>query len=295
MKTRKKSHQSKRPLFIFITVGVLLGFILTLSFDTYLKQLTQKAAKSLDTSTNQFIFLVEKERRRNSPLKLPILFYHYVEVVTDERDTIRKSLNIEPTVFESQLITLKNYGYTPIHLKQLIDYYNNKSPLPSKPIVITFDDGYRDFYTDVLPIIKRQQAKATLYMVSGFRDYTKNYLTTPQLLEISKELLVEIGAHSVNHFNLGYIPLAEAIAEIEASKKDLEKLIGKPVTHFAFPYGAYTPPVQQATQKSGFQTAATIDSGIIQFYSQRFGLKRIRPGRMTGNDFITHIENFAAN
>src|SRR3989344_4184476 len=293
MRTHKKIPQSKRPLFIFITVAVLLGFILALSFDTYIKQLTKKAAESLDISTNQFIFLVEREKRRNNPLKLPILFYHYVEVVTDERDTIRKSLNIEPIVFESQLMTLKNYGYTPIHLGQLINYYDNKNPLPPKPIIITFDDGYRDFYTDVLPIIKRQQVKVTLYMVSGFRDYTKNFLTTPQLLEIAKEPLVEIGAHSANHFNLAYIPLAQATAEIEASKKDLEKLIGKPVTHFAFPYGAFTPAVQQATQKSGFQTASTIDPGIIQFYSQRFGLKRIRPGRMTGNDFITHIENFA--
>jgi len=137
-----------------------------------------------------------------------------VEVVTDERDTIRKSLNIEPTVFESQLITLKNYGYTPIHLKQLIDYYNNKSPLPSKPIVITFDDGFRDNYLVVYPILKKYNFFATIFLATNFigkkASFAKNLIDQkrPMLNREEIEKMSQAGFFFANHFG-SHLPLTE--------------------------------------------------------------------------------------
>jgi peptidoglycan/xylan/chitin deacetylase (PgdA/CDA1 family) len=230
------------------------------------------------------------EQRQMTPLKLPILLYHYVENVTDQKDTIRKSLNIPPSVFEAQVVTLLTNGYKPILLDDVTNYFSGNQVLPDKPVVLTFDDGYRDFYTDVLPILRKYHVPATLYMVSGFRDTTKNYLTTQQLLEISRSGLVEIGAHTVHHPKLTLLPISEAEAEIVKSKQELEQLLSRPVLHFAYPYGAYSPElVNFVNMQSGFLTAATVDKGTVQSYASRFILKRIRPGQNTGVVFLQEM------
>ncbi len=86
--------------------------------------------------------------------RIPILVYHYVEYVKDRGDKIRISLNIQPNIFESQIKTLKQAGYTFMMPKQIPDLFSGKISVPAKPIILSFDDGYKDFYTDVFPILK---------------------------------------------------------------------------------------------------------------------------------------------
>src|SRR3989344_9317567 len=150
-------------------------------------------------------------------IDVPILVYHYVEIVLDEKDTIRKSLNTPPYLFIEQLETLKNAGYTFITASELIDILDGKIALPQKPVLITFDDGYRDFYTDVFPILKRYNVKATAYIVSGFLD-KPNYMFIDQLKEIARSGLVEIGAHTVHHYSLKGLEALTVKYEIEESK-----------------------------------------------------------------------------
>ncbi len=291
MKTRKRINRFT----LYFAFSCLVPVILFIFLNHSIKLRTQEAAELLKKNTGQFLFLVELEKRRTHPLKLPVLVYHYVEVVTDLRDTIRQSLSITPAVFENQLLTLKKYGYTPIHLEDLVQYYDNQTLLPAKPVVLTFDDGYADFYTDVLPIITRLRVPVTLFMVSGFLDSTRNYLTTEQFRKIVAADLVEIGAHTVHHLNFHYIPLTLAQEEIVQSKIDLEKLSQRTIAHFAFPYGSYTPQLQAFAEKSGFKTAATVDLGVTQFYDKRYGLKRIRAGNLSDADFINYIEHPIVN
>ena len=101
------------------------------------------------------------------PVKVPILLYHYVEYVKDKGDTIRQSLDIVPRVFEEQIQTLLSDSYTFITMDELADYLDGEQSLPPKPIIITFDDGYRDLRTDVLPILQKYHVKAVAYIVSG--------------------------------------------------------------------------------------------------------------------------------
>ena len=227
-----------------------------------------------------------------APLKslyAPILIYHYVEYVKDEKDTIRKSLNTPPYLLIKQIETLKNAGYTFVTASELIDILDGKIKLPQKPIVISFDDGYRDFYTDVFPILKKNNVKAVVYIVSGFLD-KPNYLFTKQLKEIAKSGLVEIGAHTVHHFALRGLNSILARYEIFDSKKSLEKLINAPVVSFAYPDGSFDMQAAELVKSAGFKSAVTTMHGFEVSFENKFSLYRIHPGDKTGNYLLNFLE-----
>lgn len=221
-------------------------------------------------------------------VRIPILLYHYVEYVKDEGDTIRKSLNITPYTFEQEIKTLKDAGYKFITLADLANFLDNKSTLPAKPVILTFDDGYRDFYTDVFPILKKYQVKVTVYVVPNFLNKPNN-LDTWQIKEMIVSNLVEVGSHTMNHAYLSDLPLARVKYEVEESKKYLEKSLRISVTTFAYPNGTFDNQVIDVVKKAGYRTAVTTINGIFAQDINRFFLYRIRPGARTGQSLLNII------
>ena len=221
-------------------------------------------------------------------VKVPILVYHYVEYVKDSNDIIRKSLSTTPLVLENQIKTLLENGYELISFKRLDQYLEGIKPLPKKSVILTFDDGYEDFYTDVLPILKKYKVNATQYLVSGFVG-KRNYMNEFQVKEIIKSGLVEIGAHTVSHDNLKLSPDNIAIQEIEQSKKDIEKKYNISVTTFAYPYGDYNERTPGIVKRAGFKTAVTVEDGFIISANERFTLFRIHPGIDVGSDLLKKL------
>lgn len=227
-----------------------------------------------------------------NPLKsvlAPILVYHYVEYVTDEKDTIRKSLNTPPYLFIQQIETLKNAGYTFVTASELINILDGKINLPQKIVLITFDDGYRDFYTDVFPILKKYNIKATAYIISGFLD-KPNYMFAWQLKQLARSGLVEIGAHTVRHFTLKGLSPILAKYESEESKKNLEKLINIPVASFAYPDGSFDDQAIRTVKEAGYKSAATTKHGFEVNQQNKFFLYRIHPGNKTGSSLLNLLE-----
>jgi len=222
-------------------------------------------------------------------LEVPILVYHYVENVTDLRDTIRKSLNTNPQIFIKQIETLKNAGYTFITPRELMDIMDGKMFRPKKPVILSFDDGYRDFYTDVFPILKKYQAKAVAYIVSGFLD-KPNYMFTSELKEIAKSGLVEIGAHTTEHISLKGISLDVAKNEIEKSKKALEKLLNISIVSFAYPDGQFDDQSAKLVQDAGFRSAASTIHGLDVNHENKYFLYRIHPGENIDDYLINFLE-----
>lgn len=218
-------------------------------------------------------------------VRVPILMYHYVEYVKDKDDKKRISLNTTPFTLEEEVKTLAGAGYTFMTNGELVDVLDGKAKLPPKPILLTFDDGYRDFYTDAYPILKKYRAKATQYVISGFLN-NSNHLTTAQLQEIAQDGLVEIGAHTVHHVWLKGLSLKKVSTEIFQSKVTLGKLIGKPVTSFAYPYGAFDEQATQLVKESGFSSAVSTIPGIDQKQEYRYFLYRLRPGGRTGQSLL---------
>lgn len=222
-------------------------------------------------------------------VKTPILLYHYVEYVKDPKDTIRKSLDVTPAVFEDQLKTLKNSSYQTVFINDIASAIDNQKPLPEKSIALTFDDGYKDFYTDAYPLLQKYQAKATVYIIVEFLD-KPNYMTKNQIKELAASNLIEIASHTLHHVNLKSANPQVGEKEIIDSKKSLENLIGKPVNSFAYPYGAFSQFSIDLVHKAGYLSSASVIPGISQSDSNRFFLYRIRPGNKMDKNFLSWLE-----
>lgn len=222
-------------------------------------------------------------------IKIPILMYHYVEYNQDERDFIRDSLNVPPHVFEAQIKTLKNAGYKFITPGDLLTIMEDETLRQEKYVILSFDDGYTDFYTDVLPILKRQRVKAVNYIIYNFMG-NLNYMTKDQIKTVIQSGLVEIGAHTLNHAWLKGLDKETAQNELSMSKEMLEKEFGVTITSFAYPYGAYNREVITLTKKAGYTNAVTIEPGNMVDEKNIFELPRIRPGHNIETDLLERIE-----
>ncbi|PIT89392.1 MAG: hypothetical protein COU27_00655 [Candidatus Levybacteria bacterium CG10_big_fil_rev_8_21_14_0_10_36_7] len=227
---------------------------------------------------------------RPTNIRIPILLYHYVEYVKDKKDTARQDLDTTPAIFEMQIATLKNAGFTFILASDVADILDGKKPAPKNPILITFDDGYADFYTDAYPILKKYGAKATIYVVPGLIN-DKNYLTLKQLINLSKNENIEIGAHTISHAVLKNTTIEKVKYEVLGSKEMLEDMLGIEIVSFAYPYGDFDNQAIEIVKNAGFKTATSTILGVVVNETNRYLLHRMRPAELTGKHLVNYLRN----
>ena len=186
---------------------------------------------------------------------VPVLMYHSIAFEKDNpvRLPIKK--------LEEELKYLKDSGYYTITLTDLYNYFMADTPIPKKSVVLTFDDGYVDNYTSMLPVLKKYNFKATIFVITGAIDRSVNYLTSKQLIEMEK-YGVDIESHTVNHENLKDMPKDKQLATLIKSKKDLEKILNKEVKYFAYPFGGYSKTSIDAVRAAGYKMAFTTDGRL---------------------------------
>lgn len=206
---------------------------------------------------------------------IPILMYHYVRVVTDPKDTIGINLSVKPELFAQQMRYLAENGYTTLTMSDVYAILAGRQPLPPKPIALTFDDGYRDFYTAAWPVLRQYNFKATSYVVSGFID-ADPYMTWAMIKDLDASGQIEIGVHTINHADLAALSQARRWQEISGSKAAIERGLGHPVTAFCYPAGKYDAGVIELVRKAGFLTATTVEFGSKQSLQWAFELPRVR-------------------
>jgi peptidoglycan/xylan/chitin deacetylase (PgdA/CDA1 family) len=223
------------------------------------------------TPSNQSLEMVPAGR---PSVSVPILMYHYIRFNPDPHDALGASLSVTPDDFNAQMDWLARNGYHPIDLDDLRGYLLAGAVLPSKPIVITLDDGYRDLYTSAYPVLKRHQFKAVAYIVTGFLGRPTN-VTAQQVVEMNANG-IEIGSHTVSHPDLTKLPPAEVKRQLDDSKVTLEALLGHPVLDFCYPSGDVDPTVVQAVQAAGYQSATTTRGGVVHSAADRYGWTRVR-------------------
>lgn len=208
---------------------------------------------------------------------VPVLLYHYVRINPDKNDKVGFGLSVTPYDFASQMDYLANQGYHTITPDDLaLALFANKS-LPTKPIILTFDDSYRDYYTKAFPILKTHQFKAINFVITGFVG-GPNYLTWPQIEEMKASGISVFGAHTVHHLALAYLSAASVKREIADSKKDLEDHLGQTVNWLAYPYGSVNDQVAQITKETGYIGAFGTNFGSFQSKDKIFTLPRIKIG-----------------
>jgi len=209
-----------------------------------------------------------------SPVQVPIIEYHYIRVNPDPRDRLGFNLSVTPSDFKAQMDWLQVNGYHAITLNDLRAYFQEQKPLPSRPIVLTFDDGYADFYTTAFPILQAHGFTAVSYVVPGFLDHPR-YMTSAQVEEIDGAG-IEIGAHTMTHADLTNAGPAQLVLEVEGSKKALEKLLGHPVLDFCYPSGKFNDAVIASLRQFGLQSATTELPGTDHTWDGRLTWKRVR-------------------
>jgi peptidoglycan/xylan/chitin deacetylase (PgdA/CDA1 family) len=241
---------------------------------------------------------IKKQLQNASPsatMRIPMLLYHYVENVKDKHDKLRMSLNIPPNVFDEQVKTLSDDGYTFMTAKEVGEVLDGKMQLPVKPIVLTFDDGHWDVATDILPILEKYHAKATAYIIPGFTGGS-DFMTQRQVASVAASGLVEIGAHTIHHLSLKGRAKDLVQHEVEGSKQMLEQTYHVQVVSFAYPNGAFDTQAAKIVDDSDFSTGVSTVPGVEQNQANRFFLYRIRPGMRTGVSLLAWLskDTFAA-
>lgn len=223
---------------------------------------------------------------------IPILMYHCVD---DDVFGV-SNLFVSISTFERQIKYLKESGYTSVTFKDLENTTDMKKI--KKPVMITFDDGYKDNYTCAYPILKKYGFKATIFLISSAIGHEK-FLSPSEILEMQD--CVEFGSHTVKHHQLGKMKSNEVDYELRESKRVIEKITRKNVSVISYPNGSYNRNVID-TAKSYFKYAVTTRNGI--FYDtpeNEYQIKRIKISNTTGiekfvdffkfMDFILKYEN----
>lgn len=201
-------------------------------------------------------------------LKIPVLMYHHIRPYSADLSPMAISLSVDPEKFATQLDYIQNLGYTTTNFKKLAS-----NDLPTKPIILTFDDGYEDFYTNALPELKKHHMTAVTYIITKQID-TDTYMSLRQILEL-QDYGIEIGSHTLHHYDLSTLSDKDQQAEIIESKKILENLLEQPVVSFCYPYGKYNKTSKDLVEKAGYKFALTVNGGISNF-SHLLDLERLR-------------------
>jgi peptidoglycan/xylan/chitin deacetylase (PgdA/CDA1 family) len=182
-----------------------------------------------------------KGNEAGSPI--PILTYHSL-------DSSGSVISIAPEVFKHQMDVLSDQGYGGISLGDLLDGWEGNAPLPARPVVITFDDGFGNVLEHAAPVLTALGFRATIFVVTGHcggsSDWANQPSTVPRLPILSHSELrrlppevFEIGGHGLTHAPLTRVGLEQARQEMVDSKRKLEDAISLPVTVFAYPYGLH--------------------------------------------------------
>jgi peptidoglycan/xylan/chitin deacetylase (PgdA/CDA1 family) len=210
-------------------------------------------------------------------LSVPILMYHYIRPAPSiYTDLLGYRLTVTPGDFLAQIDWLARNGYHPIDFNDLRAYFAGVMPLPSKPVVITLDDGYADLYGAAFPVLKSYKFKAVAYIVTSFVGQSR-YVTAAQVLEMDHNG-IEIASHTVDHANLATASLYWATAQLASSKTWLENLTGHSVVDFAYPSGKYSATAIAALEATGYDTAVTEQFGTLHSRADRYLWTRVRVG-----------------
>ena len=207
-------------------------------------------------------------------IEVPILLYHSIS------EKPAKDPGILPaSSFEKEMKIINDNNYSTYFASEIPKMLEGKERIGKKPITLTFDDGYESFYTIAFPLLKKHGLKSTIFIIKN-RIGKKGYLTMRELREISQSGIVEIGAHTISHKNLGKIGINEARVEITESKKSLEKDLNITVKTFAYPYGSFNKAVEKEVKKAGFTAAFAILQPTVKHpVKELYRLHRINAGK----------------
>ena len=214
---------------------------------------------------------------------VPVLNYHKVDV-------LNHALSVSPQEFAKQMEYLYKNEYHTITPDQLMAYLKYGKQLPDKPIMITFDDGYLDNYTNAYPIMQKYGFTGTIFIVTNLVGHDPRFMNWDQVREMQQNGNV-FGSHTVNHQSLTRLTNEQVMNELIQSRDEITQQLGKTPKYFAYPTGTYNPAIEKMVKTAGYKAAFTIEYGQVGADSDLYALERIPifKGQKTFRSFFIRL------
>lgn len=214
--------------------------------------------------------------------RVAILMYHLVDHPTARGES---RLCCSPSQFCQQMAWLHASGKAIVPLTDVVVTARGEGRVPANAVAVTFDDGYAGFYEYALPVLREFAIPATMFAVAGrvggHNDWKadnnlplRSLMSAQQLRELP-DLGIAVGSHSMTHPRLPELDDGALEEELTGSRKRLEDLLGRPVSHLAYPYGHYDPRVIESARRAGYLGACSTRSGFNVTGVDPFSLHRI--------------------
>lgn len=237
------------------------------------------AEKSPSASTLEQELLSENKApdKNGTPTRVPILIYHSISDIPIGL----KQLSVSAKDFEKQIRYIKEQGYTPIFFSELKDF-----KIFRKPIIITFDDGYKDNFSKAYPILKEYSCKATIFLIANTIN-KPGYLSENEIAEMKR--LVSFQSHTLSHPELDKVSNMRLEKELMQSKEIISAITKEPVYVLSYPCGAFNGRVLKAAERY-YDYAVSTKYGYYKADSGRFNIHRIQILRsFSPSDFASAI------
>ncbi len=186
-------------------------------------------------------------------INVPILVYHIVRPAYPDDSRAVRALALTPETFDAQMMYLARAGYHVISFAALEDYFKRHIALPEKPVILSFDDGWKDQFTYAFPLLVKNKYPATFFIFTN--SIGRHGFISWEDLQIMQSAGMTIGSHSLSHPYLTRVATSTLWGEINDSKRILEQHLGVSVNEFAYPFGNYNPAIIAIVKKAGYRSA----------------------------------------
>ncbi|MBC9726157.1 polysaccharide deacetylase family protein [Streptomyces sp. TRM68367] len=188
---------------------------------------------------------------------------------------------VTPGQFAAHLDAVVDSGRTPVTISAVADHLAGRTPLPPRPVLLTFDDGFADLPGPTAEALAARGLCATVYLTTGAITPGGRSLLPPapmMTLDRAAELErsgMEIGSHTVTHAQLDTLSVKALAYELRTSKAMLEDTLGHPVPHLAYPHGYNSPRVRAMAARLGYETATAVRHALSSDRDERYRIARL--------------------
>ena len=222
-------------------------------------------------------------------IRVPILMYHYVSPLPLDADATRIQLTVDPAMFRAHLRYLAESGYETISLYQLDEALLNGTPLPPRSVILTFDDGYIDHYTNVFPALQQYGFTATFFIITERADSGDPvYMNWTQIREMA-DAGMSLESHTKTHRDLRERDYDFLVYELLGSLQSLSAHTPRPAHMFAYPVGHYDDMTLSVLSQLPVWRALTTQSGALHTTDNRLELPRVRINGDTGVGLLASL------
>ncbi|MDX9829088.1 MAG: polysaccharide deacetylase family protein [Anaerolineae bacterium] len=216
--------------------------------------------------------------------RVPILMYHHIQDAPPGSNALRRDLSVSPQNFEAQLRYLQQEGYQTVSLYDLVLHLTVGEPLPERPIILTFDDGYADAYTQAFPLLQHYGFTGTFFLTSAPIDANNPAFLSWDNVREMHEAGMAMEVHSYDHSDLRSRGYQFLVYQTLGPKEAIEERTGARCRFFAYPSGRYDDHVIDVLRSAHYWGAVAIEQGATHSSDGLFHLRRVR---IQGNDALS--------